>query len=317
MSRDDLSRLLRWYPQGWRARYGDELITYMEDNYGDRRPPMRDRLSVVAGGLRERVQQAGLSGESVPPEERMRAAVLLILVAWAGFVLAGLSFAKLSEHFDDALPGGVDNPVPPGGTHHVPDLAYRLLQTVATGAGIVAIIAAALALPALVRYLRRGGWVSLRAHVVRAIAVSALALAVAVPLLIWAHHLTVHQRNGGMPQYSALFLGWAVLVAMSITLWTGAGIAAARRISISRRLLLTEAGLALALTVAMSAMLATTAVWWASMASTAPAFLGKSPASAPINPTLAITVTVMVLADAIATSGTVRIVRTWLVRRHA
>src|SRR5262249_48611000 len=105
MSRDDLSRLLRWYPQGWRARYGDELITYMEDNYGDRRPPMRDRLSVVLGGLRERAQQAGLSGESVPPEERMRAAVLLILAAWAGFVLAGLSFAKLSEHFDDALPG--------------------------------------------------------------------------------------------------------------------------------------------------------------------------------------------------------------------
>jgi hypothetical protein len=277
---------------------------------------MRDRLSLVAGGLRERAQQAGLSGNRVPPEERMRAAVLLILAAWAGFVLAGLSFAKLSEHFDDALPGGVNNPLPPGGTHHVPDLAYTLLQAVATGAGIVVIIAAALALPAVIRYLGGGGWASLRGHVLRAMAASALTLAVTVPLLIWAHHLTVHQRNGGMPQYTALFLGWAALIAISLNLWTGAGIAAARRITISPRLLFIEAGLAMALTVAMSAMIATVAVWWASMANTAPAFLASSPASAPINPTLAITITVMVLADAIATSGTIRIARTGLVRRH-
>jgi hypothetical protein len=245
----------------------------------------------------------------------MRTAVLLILAAWAGFVLAGLSFAKLSEHFDDALPGGIDNPVPAGGTRHAPDLAYTLLQSVATGAGIVVIIAAVLALPALVRYLRGGGWTSLRAHILRATAASALTLAVTVPLLIWARHLTVYQRNGGMPQYGAVFLGWAALIAVSLALWTAAGIAAARRITISRRLLLTEAGLAMVLTVAMSAMVAAMAAWWAYMASMAPAFLATNPASAPINPMLAITVTVMVLAVALATSASVRIVRTWRVCR--
>jgi hypothetical protein len=317
MNDRDLSRLLRWYPSTWRDRYEGEIVVFMKDAYGDRPPPRRERLSLAVGGLRERAEQSGLTGDSAPVADRVRSGALLVAAAWAAFVLAGASFAKLSEHFDNALPGGLYNPTPPGSAHHVPDLAYTLVQTVASVAAIAFVVGIALGVPAFVRFLRAGGWASLRLHVLRAVAASELTIATFVPLLIWAHNLTGQQRNGGMPQYGALVLGWAALMAVSLGLWTVAFVAVARRIEISRRLLVAESALAVALTAAMLVMLAAIAVWWASMAGTAPRFLAAGPGSAPVNPQLAATVALMVLSGALAVSGTVRIARSLpLLRRR-
>jgi hypothetical protein len=120
-----------------------------------------------------------------------------------------------------------------------------------------------------------------------------------------------------MPQYGALFLGWAALMAVSLGLWTVAFVAVARHIEISRRLLVAESALAVALTAAMLVMLAATAVWGASMAGRAPRFLAAGSGSAPVNPQLAATVALMVLSGALAVPGTVRIARSWpLLRRR-
>ena len=120
---------LRWYPRSWRARYGDELAALLDDEYG-RSAPARIRLSLVSGGLRQRARQSGLTGDAVPAADGVRAGALVVLVAWIAFVVAGASFAKFSEHFDEALPHSL-------GAHHVPDLAFTVLQALAGAASIL------------------------------------------------------------------------------------------------------------------------------------------------------------------------------------
>src|ERR1700723_3922499 len=53
------ANLLRWYPRAWRERYGQELLALIQDTLDEGRPTWRLRLGVIAGGLRERVHQAG------------------------------------------------------------------------------------------------------------------------------------------------------------------------------------------------------------------------------------------------------------------
>jgi hypothetical protein len=194
---DGRTRLLRWYPPAWRDRYGDELVAYLQDRFGPGLPPWRARLSLVAGGIRERSRGSGLTGDTVPPPDRVRAGTLMVLGSWTAFVIAGSSFAKLSEHFDSALPNGM-------AAHHPADLAYTALQTVAVVATLMVIAGAALALPAFVRYLHSGGWSHIRRHTYRAAACTVLTVSVTVALMTWAHHLNHYQRNGGLFTYSLL-----------------------------------------------------------------------------------------------------------------
>ena len=299
--------LLRWYPPAWRARYGDELITVIDDEYGGR-PPPRVRLGLVTGGLRERARHAAIAGDSAPPADGVRAGVLMVLVAWSAFVVAGASFAKFSEHFDEALPHRM-------GAHHIPDLAFTALQTVSGVASVLVIAGALLAAPAFTRFLQAGGWSSVRGHSLRALACTAVTIAFTVPLVVWAHHLTAHQRNGGLHWYGAVLVLWAVLLAITLTLWTVVAVAAARRLELSAAVLKAEATLGAAVAVAMVVMVGATATWWGGMANDAPSFLNASPAGAPGSPWdvwLVASVALMVTAAGVAAVGVVRGARMWL-----
>lgn len=309
MAGDDLSRLLRWYPRAWRERYGEELVLYMEDQFGAEKPPLGARLSLAAGGIRERARRSGLAGDSAPPPDRVRAGTLLVLVGWTAIVIAGSSFAKLSEHFDSVLPHDA-------GAHRSPDLAYTIVQTVAAVAGIMVMAGVALAVPAFVRYLRAGGWRSIRGHVLRAAAGTVLTAGLTVAVIVWAGHLSSHQRNGGVPAYGALFLIWAVFLGVSLALWTVVAVAAARQVTFSRFVLAAEAGLAVAVTSAMVWILAATSWWWGSMAAQAPSFLGGG-GSSPLGARLAATVVLMAVATAAASLGAIRILRSWPVLRES
>ncbi len=139
-----------------------------------------------------------------------------------------------------------------------------------------------------------------------------------VPLLLWAHHLTSQQRNGGLHWYGALFLLWAALIVVTLALWTRAAIASARRVEFSPTVLTVEATLAAALTLAMVVMLGATAVWWAAMAKGAPGFLSASPGGAPRSSwdlLLVATVGLMLVAVAAAAFGVVRELRVWTTMR--
>lgn len=297
---------LRWYPRSWRARYGDELTALLEDEYG-RSAPTRVRVSLVSGGLRQRARQSGLTGDAVPAADGVRTGALVILGAWVAFVVAGASFAKFSEHFDQALPHSL-------GAHHVPDLAFTVLQAMAGAASILVVAGALLAAPSFLRFLRAGGWVSMRGHFLRALPCTVVTIAVTAPLLVWAHHLPSHQPNGGIHWSGVLFLVWTALIVITLTSWTAVAVAAGRRIELSRAVLTMEAILAAAVAFAMVTMVVATAVWWGAMATDAPAFLSASPAGLPGSSwdiLLVATVVLMVVAAGTAATGVVREVRLW------
>jgi hypothetical protein len=217
----------------------------------------------------------------------------MVLCSWTAFVVGGSSFAKLSEHFDQAFPGG-DH------THRVADVAYGTVQTAAGVAGALVVLGAVIALPSFVGLLRSGGWATVRRHLLAASTCTLVTVGVTVPLLSWAHHLSAHQRNGGVAAYGLLFLVWGVLVTLTLVAWTTVAVAAARRVVFSRRLLVAEAALAVAVAAAMVVILGSTALWWMVMAQGAPSFL-------PSDPRLLVTVGLMALASFIAVRGAARI----------
>ncbi len=297
---------LRWYPRSWRARYGEELIALLDDEY-EGHLPARVRFGLATGGLGQRARQSGLIGDSAPAAQGVRAGALVVLAAWVAFAIAGVSFAKLSEHFDEALPHDMS-------AHHLTDLAFTVLQTVAGLASVLVVFGAVLALPASMRYLRAGGWPSVRGHFLRALACSGLTVAVTVPLIVWAHHLAPHQRNDGLHVYGTLFLIWAALIVTTLTSWTVVAIVVGSRVEFSKAILTAEAILAVVIAVAMVSMVGATAVWWSAMAKDAPAFLNASPGGVPGSPWdvwLVATVALMVLAMGAAAAGVVREARVW------
>lgn len=299
-------RRIRWYPRDWRERYGEELIALLDDEYGHHLPAMA-RLSLLSGGLRQQSRRFGLTGDSVPAAEGVRAGALAVLIAWAVFVIAGASFAKFSEHFDQALPHR-------SGAHRVPDIAYTVLQTTAGVACALVLAGLLLAAPAFLRFVRTGGLSCLRRHVLHAIVCTVLAAGVTLPLILWAHHLTAHQRNGGIHWYGLLFLLWAALIAITLALWTAVAVAIGRRLVLSTAVLTTEAALAVATTGAMLIMVGATVVWWGAVAKDAPGFLRASPGGAPGSPWdiwFVATVALMLAAIGIATVGVVRAFGVW------
>ncbi len=297
---------LRWYPRSWRARYGDEFAALLEDKY-DGHLPTRVHIGLVSGGLQQRARQSGLMGDSVPAGDGLRAGALLVLAAWIAFAIAGASFAKFSEHFDEALPHSMTS-------HRVADLAFTLLQAMAGVTSILVVVGALLAVPTFVRYLQAGGWPSMRGHFLRALACTGLTIAVTVPLVVWAHHLPPHQRNDGLHLYGIGFLIWAALMAMTLTLWAVAAIVAGSRVEFSKVILTAEAILAVVIAGAMVVMVGVTAVWLGAMAKDAPAFLNASPGGIPGSPWdvwLVATVALMVVAICAATVGVVREAQVW------
>jgi len=311
MTASDAARLLRWYPAAWRERYGDELVALMEDELGGRDTSIRFRLSIALAGLRERAHGAGIVGRGASAAERARAGALLVLCAWTTFVVAGASFAKLSEHFDAAVPRA---------SRGLPGGAYRQVQIVSVVAAALLVVAGCCVLPAFMRFVRRGGW-SLIARAVWQATVSSAALAVAiVPLAAWAHHLSYGQRNGTDAAYSAAVVAAAALLVAVLGLWTRAAVVAGRRLELGRGVLAAVSSLAIGVAASMVAMTVGTAIWWAVMAEHAPWFLHGTPAGSggsPFNPQLAATMALMAASVALGQYGVARIGRSWLELRRA
>jgi hypothetical protein len=259
-----LSALLRWYPPTWRERYGDEFVATMEDDLEGRRPTATFRARIAWAGLRERGHAAGLVSNSAPADERIRAGSLLVLCAFGSFVVADGAFSKISEHFGDAVPPQL---------RALPDGANWSLVLMAVLGGIAVLAGAALVIPAFITFVREGGWPTVRRHVLRAAALTLLAIAATVGLSAWAHALTPSARNGGDPAYVASFMGWGLLIVATLASWTIGAVAIARRLRLSPLVLATESVLAITVASLIVLMTAATALWWTAMAHDAPWFL--------------------------------------------
>lgn len=307
----DRSGLLAWYPPRWRERYGSELTALMDDTLGDQRPTPRLRASIAWAGLRERGHQAGMIGSTGPAADRARAGSLLVLCAWTAFVVAGSSLAKLAEGFQGAAPAG---------RRALSAGAYDGVVVLAVIAGLSVLSGVAIALPALRRFLRSGGWPSIRGHVLRASAASLVSVSALAGLIGLAHTLTPAQRNGGLLYhpvvwyYALAFIPTMLLVAGTLALWTVAAVGVARRLDLAPPVLSAEAVLSSLATVAMILMMAATAVWWAAISASAPWFLaGTRPGSAglALDPQIVGTMALMVVASLVAAYGASRVVRSW------
>jgi hypothetical protein len=214
--------MLRWYPARWRARYGKEFAAMIEDDLAGNTPTLRYRLSIVRSGLIEQVRSAGLVGASVPPAERVRGGALTVLCAFALFIIPGIAFAKISEHWDQAIHRG---------SRHLPAVSFNLLASLAVGCGLALVLVAIALLPLFVQFLRNGGWPAISRRVWWATTATAATGAVVGGLVIWAGHLTAYQRNVGFGWYQLLFVVAAISFVGAVATWTAVAVTAMRHLS--------------------------------------------------------------------------------------
>lgn len=294
-------RLLRVYPAAWRARYGDELATLVEELGDDARMSSHDRFDVVRSGVSERVRV--LTAGGLPPREQAREGSLLVLFAWTLFVLGGFGVQKASEHWQAVTPASKQGL--PAGAFDV------LFWTAGVGSALV-LLGVALSLPGFVSLLRRGGWTTIRRPILRALLLSLLGVAATVGLARWAHSLTPAGRNGHNGLYSGAFVAWVLLFAACLAAWGVAARATARQLSWSVRILRLEVWLGLAVSAAMAVMTVATAIWWGALASAAPWFfdgrpVGSSASALTLN--VAIPSALMVCATLLGLTGALRAVK--------
>jgi hypothetical protein len=297
--------MLRWYPAGWRARYGDELAAMIEDDLGGKPPTVGFRWSIARAGMGERLRGAGLVGDSLPPAERVRGGAFTVLCAFALFVIPGVGFAKISEHWDQSITRG---------SRHLPAVSFNLLASLAGACAVAVILGALAVLPTFLRFVRDGGWPAIRRRVIWAVAATLATASTTVALAIWARHLTNHQRNTGFGWYQLLFVVFAILFAATVVAWTAATISAVRHLNLGSGQLKVAGSLAIAVAVAMPVMTAAAAVWWGSMATTAPWFLAGTPAGSspsPLATNLLVVLMAMTIASVVGVLGLFRVVRSW------
>ena len=303
--RDHVRRLLRWYPAGWRERYGDEFLALVEDRLHETPLTVRLRLSIAIAGMRERCYGSGLIGTRSTVSTQRRSGSLMVLVAWSIMIVGGASLAKMAEHFMVSLPTTFR------GTATFAYDATAVAGIVGTGLVLFGVI---IALPGFVRLLRANEWPQVRRTISRSVLSSVALIVATIGLASWAHHLNSTQRNGGAALYSAAFMVFALVVVITIGLWTRASVAAASRIDFTPRELLWESSIALG--VCLSSMVVVTAAtaWWIQMSLHAPWFLSgtlSGTSGSPWSARVLFTVLVMALATVTALWGGLRVVMTY------
>jgi hypothetical protein len=196
----------------------------------------------------------------------VRSGSLLVLCGWALFVIAGSAFAKMTEHWVGSTPQG---------DRALPTNAYDAVRVAASVGLVIVIVAAAIALPAVSRFILDGGWAKVRRPVGRALIISTTTALLTIGMIVWVHHVGPAQHNGG---WGTHLVGsfWALLVIASIGSCTLAVAAVARRLRFSEPLLRLEGLLAVLLTLAMITIMAGALVWSVSIANHAPLLLSGS-----------------------------------------
>lgn len=82
-------RLLRWYPAGWRDRYGAEFTELLVADLAERPRCWRRTADVAASGALARLSQAGLGGQRLAAADQARASLAALGCALAVFLTAG------------------------------------------------------------------------------------------------------------------------------------------------------------------------------------------------------------------------------------
>jgi hypothetical protein len=227
--------------------------------------------------------------------------MLVILIAWTPFVVAGGAFAKLSEHAGDAA-----GPTP----RHTIDDSRLAVALCALVAGAAILVAGAMAIGPFVRSRAARSTRALRTAVVAAAAATLVALAGGVGILAWAQHLPSTTREAGTGAYGVVFCSWAAIGAAALLAWTVAAVIAASQLELSSRQLRIDAALAHIVAVAMIAITIAVIVWWVVVGASHPPIVRAGSFSHPMSPfdlRLLAVVALMAVADAATIVGLWRV----------
>jgi hypothetical protein len=292
-----MSRALRWYPKRWRRRYGDELTALIEDTYGPGRIPWRGQLGLARSGSAERLRDWGVAGPARSP----LAGSLLVLWAWAAFVVAGAGFANLAENWRSALPAG----------HALlATVGYDVTFLAGVAGGAIIVVAAAICARPVLMFVGEGRWREVSHLLLPAVALTVVTFSAIGAMALWSRHLNSYDRNGGLWTYGLLASAVALLITATIGWWASVVTGTARRMEFPPRVLCWCGRLAVALTAVMAVLVAGAVTWWAAIAVQAPWFLGGTPVgtAGTVAPALLVAVgVIMVIGLATGAAGARRV----------
>jgi hypothetical protein len=233
------AHLLRWYPRAWRERYGEELLALIQDSLQEGRPGWPLQLSVIWGGLGERGRQAWHAATTSFKAWSDKGSTILLAGLICGFGLDSLTTASSA-----ARPWR--------------EVALDALLAAVTLTGALVLADGLVAFPALVRFLRAGGWPKIRRRV--GWAAGATAVAVGGLVFVWGSDWQA-QRN----------VSWAILAGLLVTglattgaigLWSATATATARHLTLAPRVRAAQLILGAVLPTAVMAMIVTSSLWW-------------------------------------------------------
>jgi hypothetical protein len=256
---------------------------------------LRTQLSTAKSGTIERLRATGLAGDGENPGDRTRSGALLVLCAWSVFVVAGGMYAKFNENWSAVMPHA---------DHWLPTAAYVAVEGAALVGALIVVVAGLIALSPFVRSVRQSGWTSIRRHVLRLSLVGGVTVMAAAGTIAWAHHLSYHNRNGGLWTYGVMFLLIGLMFIATLAVGTASVVSLTNRLQLSNVSLRALGRLALVMTLAMVVIIGGVITWWVAVAIHAPSVLG---AGIPVN--MVVSGILMVLGLATAMVGASRVVR--------
>lgn len=295
------SWLVRAYPTRWRKRYGDELSALLEDDDHRGLARVGRDADVLVAGVHEHLSGAGLMGRRLAPEERARANALLVLAAWACFVPAGIALQKSAEHWDEVVSWS---------GRQVPSAAFAVVQVGAVVGAMAVVVGGVLCGARLWRWMRSGAWRPFRRLFMVTAAVDLAAGALTTGVIVWARTSSTASPVTAAGHRPYVLLGiWVALVLGALATTTVAVVVVARQLEPGGALLRAEVGLSVAAALAMVAMCAAAALWWATVPGASRSLVerGVSTGSASdFYPPLVVVLVAMALAAATALLGGLR-----------
>jgi hypothetical protein len=199
----EAQRLVRCYPKGWRARYGDEFTQLLIDELTEGEVSVARKLDVFAHGAWTRLTYAGLAGSVLDSPRRTRSMLAALLVVSAVFVMLAVGvWAQLTIGWQWSAP------VSSGIT-----AAMWLMSAGLLGLGALVVVVIALFAVRLIGVPTRGGvdrW--------RPVLVS---LAAGTVLYLGCRHFGPHWPGTGGHAWSGrdLVPGWLARLSWAGTLW--------------------------------------------------------------------------------------------------
>lgn len=263
---------LRWYPRGWRERYGVEFVTLLEETYCGKRVPLKASISMLKSGVVEHAREAGVVGDALSTRRSIVGSAWSVLMAWAVFLIVGSVFAKYVEHWQWVTPANEQT---------LPSVAYDAVAIAALASAGIAMAAGMAVLPSFIRLIRSRGWSGVRAPLRASTFVGVCALVFSVGIVVWAHEM--HDFNGAAllwPTRTVFYFWFAFVAAAIFTVAANVG-TLTRRLELEVRVTRLLGALALAMNVVLVVIFVGILTWWGSIAANAPWFFSGTVLGAP------------------------------------